>query len=91
MKRALPLDSNVPLQNQIQIAILHGGTHRTGQDAISPYELLYSLVKHTIGPYFDSCTKGESDQLVRHGKSNEDAKTGIILFLESSKYRYPPC
>jgi dynein heavy chain 1, cytosolic len=77
MKRALPLDSTIPLLNQIQIAIL-GPPKSAGQDAVSPYENLYSLVKHTISPYFNSCTRGESGQLVRHGKSMDDAKTGIL-------------
>lgn len=78
IKRLLPLDSSIPLQNQLQIVNLLGTTNRTTQEAVSPYESLYSLVRLAISPYFDSYTRGENDQTVRRGKGIDDAKTGII-------------
>ena len=83
MKRALPLDGNVPLPTQVQIAILTGPPNRAGQDAISPFENLHAFVKHTISPYFNSCTRGENDQHVRHGKSVDDAKTGSLGWYQT--------
>lgn len=81
IKRPLPLDSSVPLQNQLQIVNLPGATSRTAQEAVSPYESLHSLVRLAISPYFDSYTRGETDQTVRRGKGIDDAKTGTTLYV----------
>jgi dynein heavy chain 1, cytosolic len=78
MKRALPLDSSTSLQSQLQIVNLPGATHRAAQEAVSPYESLHSIVRLAISPYFESYTRGETNQTVRRGKGIDDAKTGII-------------
>src|ERR1700738_2221542 len=77
MKRPVPLDSSIPLQSQLQVVNLLGVPTRTGQEAVSPYESLHSLVRYVISPYFDSYTRGENDQTVRRGKGmHDEAKTG---------------
>jgi dynein heavy chain 1, cytosolic len=81
IKRSLPLDPSIPLQSQLQIVNLPGGPTRPGQDAVSPYESLHSLVRLAIAPYFDSYTRGgEGDQTVRRGKNIDEAKTGILVY-----------
>jgi dynein cytoplasmic 1 heavy chain len=81
MKRPLPLDSSVPLQNQLQIINLPGGLSRTGQDTVSPYETLHTLVHFGVSAYFEVCTRGENEQIVRRGKGIDDAKTGASCRL----------
>ena len=76
IKRALPLDSSVPLQLQLVILNLPGGPGRTGQETVAPSETLYLLMRMGLSPYFESYTRGESDQTVRRGKGIDDAKTG---------------
>jgi len=77
VKRPLPLDSTVPLQQQLQILTLPSGAPRSTQDAISPYESLHSIVRNVVAPCFEANTRGESEQTVRRGKGSDDAKTGI--------------
>lgn len=77
IKRPIPLDSSIPLANQLVTITLPGATSRTTQEAVSPFENLHSLVRFGISPYFDSYTRGETDQTVRRGKGIDDAKTGI--------------
>jgi len=76
VKRPLPLDSTVPLQQQVQLFTFPSGAGRSAQDAVSPYESLHSIVRHVIAPCFEASTRGESEQTVRRGKGSDDAKTG---------------
>ena len=78
IKRPLPLDSSIPLQSQLQFVLLPGLPVRTGQETVSPYESLHSIVRLAISPYFESFTRGDPDQAVRRGKGLDDAKTGNI-------------
>ncbi|KAF8477357.1 dynein heavy chain, N-terminal region 1-domain-containing protein [Kalaharituber pfeilii] len=81
IKRPQPLDANIPLQSQVQIINLPGAvTLNTGaQGAVSPFEILHSVVHLALGPYFDAYTKGqESQNSVRANRlADSEAKTGI--------------
>ena len=70
MKRPQPLDPSIPLQSQLVVVNL------PGQEAASPYEILHSLVRSAVSPYFDSYARGETEQTLRRGKGLDDAKTG---------------
>ena len=52
-----------------------------GQSAVSPFEILHSVVHLALGPYFDAYTKGQEAQ--NSGRSNKfvdaEAKTGVPL------------
>lgn len=91
VKRPLPLDSTVPLQQQLQILNFPlGAASRSAQDAVSPYESLHSMVRYGIAPCFEANTRGEAEQPVRRGKSSDDAKTGIFntcAFFQSATNR----
>jgi len=51
-----------------------------GQSAVSPFEILHSVVHLALGPYFDAYTKGQEAQ--NKGRSNKfvdaEAKTGKV-------------
>lgn len=78
MKRPLPLDPSVSLQHQVQIASLPGASARSGQEAPTAFESLHTFVRWLISPYFESYTRGESEQSVRRGKGIDEAKTGSL-------------
>jgi hypothetical protein len=78
IKRPVPLDPTIPLQNQLQVISFPGAASRTGQEA-SYFEILYNSVRHAISPYFDACTRGETDQTLRRGKGVDEVKTGDLL------------
>jgi dynein heavy chain 1, cytosolic len=77
IKRPLPLDSTVPLQQQLQVLNFPLGPSRSAQDAVSPYESLHSIVRYGVAPCFEANTRGESEQTARRGKGSDDAKTGM--------------
>ena len=78
MKRPLPLDPSVSLQHQILIANLPVASARSGQEAPTAFECLHTIARCLISPYFESHTRGESEQSVRRGKGIDEAKTGSL-------------
>lgn len=79
MKRPLPLDPSLSIQHQLQIVNLPGASGRSGQEVLTPFESLHTLVRLAISPYFDSYTQGETEQSVRRGKGMDEAKTGNLI------------
>lgn len=78
-KRPIPIDLAIPLSAQVQIVTLPGFTlsnNNASQDA-SPYDILGSILQHSVEPYFDSCTKSQRSLTGTYSKGTNDARTGI--------------
>lgn len=81
IKRAQPIDTNVPLHTQLQIMNLPGtvALNSGAQGSVSPFEVLHAMVHSALAPYFDAYTKGQETQsTVRTNRfADAEAKTGI--------------
>lgn len=67
LKRPIPIDISIPLNEQIQIVNLPSLRTLAGpaggpQPTISPFELLHSVVKSALSPYFDAFSKVRDGQ-----------------------------
>ena len=82
IKRPVPIDPNVPISSQIQVINLPGlaalnNVAANQGSAISPYEILHSVVHLALAPYFDAYSKGQEAANGGKGKTDGDAKTGL--------------
>ncbi|KAH6718072.1 cytoplasmic dynein-like protein 1 heavy chain 1 [Leptodontidium sp. MPI-SDFR-AT-0119] len=83
LKRPYPIDPTIPITSQVQIINLPGAasptstTNGQGGAAVSPYEILHSVVHLALAPYFDAYTKNQHSANGVRGRSDAEAKTGI--------------
>ncbi|CZT42301.1 dynein heavy chain [Rhynchosporium secalis] len=83
LKRPYPIDPTIPITSQVQIinlpgaASLSGSSNGQGGAAVSPYEILHSVVHLALAPYFDAYTKNQHGANGVRGRSDVEAKTGI--------------
>ena len=80
LKRPQPIDPQIPLSTQIQVINLPGvatleENSTTQGSAVSPYEILYSIVHSALAPYFNAYTRGQKS--LANDRSEADAKTGV--------------
>jgi dynein heavy chain 1 len=78
-KQSIPIDSAIPLSEQVHLSTLPGFTlsnNASAQDG-SPYEFLQSLIQSTVEPYFDTYTKSRRSLAGAYSKGDNDARTGI--------------
>ncbi|KAI9842610.1 MAG: hypothetical protein M1837_007048 [Sclerophora amabilis] len=82
IKRPQPIDPSISLASQIQVINLPGvaavrGTASTQGSAVSPYEILHSIVHLALSPYFDAYSKNQDAANNYRGRVDGEAKTGI--------------
>jgi dynein heavy chain 1 len=68
------------LSHQVQIQTLPGFTtsnnNASSQDS-SPFEILHSILQHSVEPYFDGYAKSQRSLAGTYSKGDNDARTGI--------------
>lgn len=81
LKRPQPIDPSIPITSQIQVINLPGlASLRTGPghgSAVSPFEILHSVVHLALAPYFDAYTKGQENRTGIKSRVDGEARTGI--------------
>lgn len=80
-KRPIPIDPSIPLSDQVQITTLPGhiisnNTTSSSQDS-SPFEILNSILRYSVSPYFDEYAKSQRSLAGPYHKGDNDARTGI--------------
>ncbi|KAJ4379809.1 dynein heavy chain [Didymella sp. IMI 355093] len=80
-KRPIPLDSSIPLSDQVQIATLPGFilSNTTSSQDGAPLEFLHSFIQSAFEPYFDSYNKAKTVRNPKeaYSKGDNDSRTGI--------------
>ena len=82
IKRPQPTDPRIPLSTQIQVINLPGiatfdESSTTQGNPVSPYEILHSMVRLAVAPYFNAYTRGQRSVAGSNDRSDADAKTGV--------------
>ena len=82
LKRPQSLDPRQSLASQIQVINLPGAAtpgERSSDDgnSISPYEVLHSVVRLALTPYFNAYTRGQKELAGNTGRTDSEAKTGV--------------
>ena len=81
IKRPQPIDPQIPLPSQIQVINLPGiatlSDTPTQGSAVSPYEVLHSIVHLALAPYFNAYTQGQKSLSGSNDRSDAEAKTGV--------------
>ena len=82
IKRPQPLDSRQSLAVQIQVINLPGAASLSEAASaegspLSPYEVLHSIVRLAITPYFNAYTRGQKQITGGSSRTDAEAKSGI--------------
>ncbi|EED23281.1 dynein heavy chain [Talaromyces stipitatus ATCC 10500] len=82
IKRPGPIDPSQPLATQIQVTNFPGLSTLSNAQAqqgasISAFEILHSLVHHTLGPYFEAYTRSQEAANGIKQRTETEAKTGV--------------
>ncbi|KAF4967422.1 hypothetical protein F66182_17921, partial [Fusarium sp. NRRL 66182] len=82
IKRPGPIDPSQPIATQIQVTNFPGLSTLSNAQAqqaasISAFEILHSLVHHTLGPYFEAYTRGQEASNGIKQRTETEAKTGV--------------
>lgn len=82
IKRPGPIDPSQPIATQIQVTNFPGLSTLSNAQAqqgasISAFEILHSLVHHTLGPYFEAYTRGQEATNGIKQRTETEAKTGV--------------
>lgn len=82
LKQAQPIDPGLPISSQVQIINLPGAAAQNNSSsvqgsAISPFEVLHSVVHLALAPYFDVYTKSQRELTNSWSKGDNEARTGI--------------
>ena len=81
IKRPQPIDPRLPLPTQIQVVNLPGVASiddaPTQGTAVSPYEILHSMVHLVLAPYFSAYTQGQKSLAGNNDRNDADGKSGV--------------
>ena len=81
LKRQTSLDPRIPLPSQLQVINLPGlaslKPSRNQGTAVSPYEILHSVVHFALAPYFDAYTSSQDVSHSNKTRSDPEAKGGV--------------
>ncbi|OKL56213.1 Dynein heavy chain, cytoplasmic [Talaromyces atroroseus] len=82
IKRSGPIDATLPIATQIQVTNFPGLSTLSNAQAqqgasISAFEILHSLVHHTLAPYFEAYTRGQEAASGIKQRTETEAKTGV--------------
>ncbi|QIW99025.1 hypothetical protein AMS68_004543 [Peltaster fructicola] len=72
-KLAAPISADLPISRQLSVINLP--LHGNGAEA-SPYEILHSLVRGAVTPFFEAAARG-SDQNNDKTRTDNDSRTGV--------------
>ena len=83
IKRPQPIDPSLPISSQIQVINLPGlasvgGANARQGPAVSPMEILHSVVHLALAPYFDAYTKGHEPSSGSKGRADGDSRAGVL-------------
>ncbi|KAI9728167.1 MAG: hypothetical protein M1828_004628 [Chrysothrix sp. TS-e1954] len=82
LKRPLPVDFSRPLNQQLQIVNLPGlhslvTSSEPSTNRASPFEILHSLVRSALSPYFDAFSRTQDSSQTTTTKGDADQRIGI--------------
>jgi dynein heavy chain 1, cytosolic len=76
LKKAVAIDSSIPIASQIQVLNLPG-VSSAHNGSSSAFEVIHTIIHSALAPYFDAHTKGQDAVNGTKGRLDTEAKTGI--------------